>query len=1164
MLFQTQTSSLFQQAYDRKQWKQFLADTFPKFDSFSEPIPISIDTHFAQQAFLLGNIALQENGIKRTLAVYEVKLTTHIQIERNRVGLRNLLRKYWKNIDGAFIVFYQSQKPKWRFMYVSELTGFDAEGNFQTIQTEPKRYTYLLGENENVRTATERFELLAQKGSKITLNDIKEAFSVEKVTKEFYSDIAQWYEWALPQVRFPGDAENQDNGRNIALIRLLTRLFFIWFMKEKKLIPPDLFDENWLKNILIEFYPQDAKNGNYYKAILQNLFFATLNTPQDKRKFRREQSFQGKNNDYMNHSYYRYHNLFEEPDKSLQIFQSIPFLNGGLFECLDFHKDDPHNPTGKEIRLDGYSDVPDKQAFVPNILFFEPQKGIISIFQKYHFTIEENTPFDQQVSLDPEMLGKIFENLLATYNPETRETARKATGSFYTPREIVYFMVKVSLKEYFKNQLAEKISDLETRLEQLFSYADSSNPFNTEETQLLIEALHNVKILDPAVGSGAFPMEALNQMTHLLSKLDPQNQQWKQQQIQAIEKFISDPSLKQKTIQHIENIFQHNELGYGRKLFLIQNCLYGLDIQPIAVHIAKLRFFLSLLVDEKINNNLPNQGIEPLPNLETKLIAANTLISLPRYEGLQTDAILEAEKQLFQLRKRYFETTDQAEKEKLKNQDQQLRSQIQQALKNGGFASEFADAIARADIYDTQKSQQWFDAEWMFGIKEGFDILIGNPPYIQLQKDAGKLAKMFEKQNYETFTRTGDIYALFYEKGIHLLKNNGILCYITSNKWMRAGYGEKLRKFFIQYSPILLIDLGPGVFESATVDTNILLIQKQKTTNIQLQALTLQKQPNVSIEEQLRKNGSILQKLTQDAWFIGSSAEQKLKEKIERIGKPLKEWDINIYRGILTGYNEAFIITTEKRNEILAHCKDDEERKRTEAIIKPILRGRDIKRYYYEWAGLWVIVIPAGWTNANKDDEKAEVFIEKAFPSLMNHLKEFEEKARKRDDQGDYWWELRKCAYYPEFEKEKVVYSETIKIYFDGTKNYPRFSYVSSEIFLDKTTFFFSGKNQKYILGLLNSKIAEYLLENGYSVKLGIGSRGLQKILIEKIPIPPVTTSNEGIVRQIEGLVEKILSAKQQNPQADTRACEREIDRLVYQLYELTEQEIKIIDPAYV
>ncbi|PKQ68347.1 Eco57I restriction-modification methylase domain-containing protein [Raineya orbicola] len=1159
MLFQTQTSSLFQQAYDRQQWKQFLADTFPNVALLSEPIPISIDTYFAQQAFLLGNITLHENGFERTLAVYEVELATHIQIERNRVGLRNLLRKYWKNIDGAFIVFYQSQKPKWRFMYVSELTGFDAEGNFQTIQTEPKRYTYLLGKGENVRTATERFNLLALKGNKISLNDIKEAFSVEKVTKEFYTEVARWYERALQLVQFPEDAEKHEKGRNIALIRLLTRLFFIWFMKEKGLIPSILFDATQLAKMLKNFRPNDEQNGNYYKAILQNLFFATLNTPIEQRKFRREHSFQGKNNDYMNHSYYRYHYLFENAEESLQLFQSIPFLNGGLFECLDFRKDDPHNHTNQEIRIDGYSDIATKQAFVPNVLFFGAE-GIVSIFQKYHFTIEENTPFDQQVSLDPELLGKVFENLLATYNPETCETARKATGSFYTPREIVYFMVKASLIEFFKNQLSEKIANLETLLEQLFSHNDSANPFNKEDTKLLIKALHDVKIIDPAVGSGAFLMEALNQMTHLLSKLDPKNELWKNQQIQAIEQFIADPLLKQKTIHHIESVFQHNELGYGRKLFLIQNCLYGVDIQPIAIHIAKLRFFLSLLVDEKIDNHLPNQGIEPLPNLETKLIAANTLISLPRYEGLQTDAILEAEKQLFQLRKRYFETTDQAEKEKLKNQDQQLRSQIQQALKNGGFASEFADAIARADIYDTQKSQQWFDAEWMFGIKEGFDILIGNPPYIQLQKDAGKLAKMFEKQNYETFTRTGDIYALFYEKGIHLLKNNGILCYITSNKWMRAGYGEKLRKFFIQYSPILLIDLGPGVFESATVDTNILLIQKQKTTNIQLQALTLQKQPNVSIEEQLRKNGSILQKLTQDAWFIGSSAEQKLKEKIERIGKPLKDWDVNIYRGVLTGLNKAFIITTEKRNEILANCQDEAERTRTQAIIKPILRGRDIKRYYYEWADLWVI----NTHNGVKEKNIPRIDVVKDYPAIYKHLLQYEKELIKRQDQGDHWTNLRNCAYIQEFEKEKVVYSETIKIYFDGTKNYPRFSYVSSEIFLDKTTFFFSGKNQKYILGLLNSKIAEYLLENGYSVKLGIGSRGLQKILIEKIPIPPVTTSNEGIVRQIEGLVEKILSAKQQNPQADTRACEREIDRLVYQLYELTEQEIKIIDPAYV
>ncbi|MEM4327304.1 MAG: TIGR00269 family protein, partial [Candidatus Diapherotrites archaeon] len=227
----------------------------------------------------------------------------------------------------------------------------------------------------------------------------------------------------------------------------------------------------------------------------------------------------------------------------------------------------------------------------------------------------------------------------------------------------------------------------------------------------------------------------------------------------------------------------------------------------------------------------------------------------------------------------------------------------------------------------------------------------------------------------------------------------------------------------------------------------------------------------------------------------------------------------NIYYGIKTGLNEAFIITTEKRSEILANCKDEAERLRTEAIIKPILRGRDIKRYYYEWAGLWVIVIPAGWTNQNRNNIDAEQFIYEQYPSLMNHLKIFEEKAKKRDDKGDYWWELRKCAYYPEFEKEKVVWAETIKIYFNDTRNYPRFSYTNNEFYLDKTTFFMSGNNQKYLLGVLNSKVVEYLLENGYSAKLGSGSRGLQKIFIERIPIPCLSSDNIDKANQIEAIM---------------------------------------------
>jgi type II restriction/modification system DNA methylase subunit YeeA len=444
----------------------------------------------------------------------------------------------------------------------------------------------------------------------------------------------------------------------------------------------------------------------------------------------------------------------------------------------------------------------------------------------------------------------------------------------------------------------------------------------------------------------------------------------------------------------------------------------------------------------------------------------------------------------------------------------------------------------------------------MFGVKE-FDIVIGNPPYIQLQKAIdryNKVADLYKHINFETFTRTGDIYCLFYEKGLKLLRKNGILAFITSNKWMRAGYGEKLREFFLKYNPKLLVDLGPNVFESATVDTNILLIQKTKNQN-KLKALTIDetKKDEVNFYKVIEEKSVELNNLSKEAWFIGNSAEQKLKEKIERIGKPLKDWDVNIYYGIKTGLNEAFIISSEKRNEILANCKTKEERKRTEAIIKPILRGRDIKRYYYEWDGLWVIIIPAGWTNENRGKRKAEEFIQEQLPSLMSHLKTFGAKAKKRDDQGDYWWELRACAYYPEFEKEKVVYSEIVR--------QPQFYYDIEKFYVEATSFLMTGNSIKYICGLLNSNPVSYFFKKWYAGG-GLGEEGYRykKAFLENLPLPPITPSNKPIVKQIEALVDKILAAKKENKNADTSAWEREIDGLVYRLYGLGEEDVKIIE----
>ncbi len=722
------------------------------------------------------------------------------------------------------------------------------------------------------------------------------------------------------------------------------------------------------------------------------------------------------------------------------------------------------------------------------------------------------------------------------------------------------------------------------KIRQLLSYSEEVPEFSEEQKQKIISAIANIKILDPACGSGAFPMGILHKLVLALQKLDPENktlyqiQREKHREIDEIKSAQNDQEIEE-ILKDLEETFDEklNYPDYARKKYLIENCIYGVDIQPIAIQITKLRFFISLILDQKIDRTKENFGIRPLPNLETKFVAANTLIGLerPSQLKLRNPEIAKKEEELKKLRHKYFTAKTRTQKQRLQERDKKLRQEIANLLINDGWGEETANKIASFDIFDQNASADWFDPEWMFGIviepsrfgdavvepsrfeNTGFDIVIGNPPYIQLQKsinNSQKYADLYKNQGYEVFDRTGDIYCLFYEKGLQLLKQGGILAYITSNKWMRAGYGEKLREFFIKHNPLKLVDLGPGVFENATVDTSILIIQKARNQK-QLKAVTLQKEDREDISEGLKQKGVILKNLTKNAWFIGSDAEQKLKQKIERLGKPLKEWDVKIYRGVLTGLNEAFIITTEKRNEILANCKDQDERRRTEAIIKPILRGRDIKRYYYEWAGLWVIVIPAGWTNENRKDEKPEIYIQKIFPSLMQYLIQFEEKARKRDDQGDYWWELRHCAYYSEFEKEKVVYSEIVR--------HPQFHYDKEKFYVEATGFLMTGESVKYICGLLNSKPVSFFFKCYYAGG-GLGDEGYRykKAFLENLPLPTITSANEPIVKQIESLVDKILETKKQNHDADTSHLEREIDHLVYKLYDLTDDEIKIIESS--
>ena len=728
----------------------------------------------------------------------------------------------------CLFVFSDTAQSAWHFLNIKYDEKAEKRRLFRRITVRA---------DSGLRTATERLQMmdLALMGkdlSGIPALEIQkrhdDAFDVESVTKAFYKELANWYFWALKHVRFPKDAPKEADGHDhIGVIRMITRLIFCWFVKEKGLIPEVLFDQRRLDELLDGFAPdKDAgKDSVFYKAILQNLFFATLNTEMDKRGWARDEQ------NFMAHSLYRHRDLFKKPGEALALFKNIPFLNGGLFECLD--KDLGENVRPRYVRIDGFSRRPDSQPVVPDFLFFGPEReedlsadygdkkfrkvrvrGLIHTLHRYHFTIEENTPIEQEVALDPELSGKVFENLLAAYNPETGATARKQTGSFYTPREIVDYMVDEALIAFLKGKLTTEDTEGhgERKLRRLMSWEESGHDFDARETETLIAAIDGLKALDPAVGSGAFPMGILHKLVFILGKLDPRNDQWKQRQIQRVRDAIAtaekieDAAIRERTVKEleqqitgIEEAFERNELDYGRKLYLIENCLYGVDIQSIAVQIAKMRFFISLIVDQRVDPEATNLGVRPLPNLETKFVAANTLIGIEKPEQmlLRNPQIDAKEAELRRVREKHFIARSLSSKAKCREQDKKLRGEIAELLKSDGWGDTTAKQLAAWDPYDQNASAPFFDPEWMFGVREGFDVVIGNPPYVRIQtlNQTDKTHAAWIKEHYASAAKGNyDLYVVFVERGLQLLGSQGQLAFILPHKFFNAQYGEPLRK----------------------------------------------------------------------------------------------------------------------------------------------------------------------------------------------------------------------------------------------------------------------------------------------------------------------------------------------------------------------------------
>jgi adenine-specific DNA-methyltransferase len=960
-------------------------------------------------------------------------------------------------------------------------------------------------------------------------NAWQKTLDTKELNKRFYSELFNWYLWAVQSVRFPNDV-NDDKDDNVynaeSVIRLLTRLIFVWFIKEKKLVPETLFNVKKLKTILKDLKPESEKTSVYYRAILQNLFFATLNTPMDKditdenkdekRRFINTLPKTG-NDQYLDQTKYRYQDYFINPDKALELFATIPFLNGGLFECLDFKE------GNKEIRFDGFSSNEKRQAFVPDKLFFADEfildlnaeygtkgkkykvEGLINLLDSYKFTIAENTPLEEEIALDPELLGKVFENLLASYNPETQTTARKQTGSFYTPREIVNYMVDESLIAYFKHKM-DNSDETEQRLRDLFAHTIDLPKFSKAENNALIKAISEAKILDPACGSGAFPMGVLHRLVDLLNKLDPENKHWNDLQKQralteTAEVFDSGETEERKIrLDEINKAFDlsMNYPDYARKLFLIENCIYGVDIQQIAIQISKLRFFISLIVDQKVNDSKPNRNILSMPNLETKFVAANTLIGLdkPTKKGdmysMMSDDVSKIEQELASIRHKIFFTRKYSAKKALKKKEKEKREELQTALTQSGFSKNMAGQIAGWNPFDPMQSAKFFDSETMFGFDSGFDVCIGNPPYVNI-KGQSEETKQALRKNYK-YSKGADIYVAFIEKSLQFNKLAGSLFFIVPNKFFGADYGKAIREY-LNTGDVTILSIwdlkDEKVFENAMISTIVIGFKKEKkSSNTKL----IQGETTRIVEELFDVEGKIQIEANENDNVI--LAKLRLQPQLQTIA--------DVRTGVM-GF----------------------EYWKMEPIIHNGLKKNSVRLY----------------TNGN----------------LSKYSDKWETKSIKlyKDEYSQPSIELNKS----------YLNSNTIDLFKYRPKIIVRG--VSKEIasIIDENG---SGLlvavhsiiprkiDIKYLLGLINSKLLNWFhLNTIYSIRIPQGSLKYPTSFFETLPI---AIDDSVASKKVIALVERITEKKAIDSDADITKLEKQIDELVYKLYDLTEEEIQIIE----
>lgn len=896
----------------------------------------------------------------------------------------------------------------------------------------------------------------------------------------------------------------------------------------------------------------------------------------------------------------------EKSTRKKSEFAYLPYLNSSLFEKQSIENTLEISSLSNDLKLFYYKNTVLKDDKC------KAKKGQVGLLE-YLFEFldsfdfgsddEQSEILSQKELISSSVLGNVFEKLNGYKE-----------GSFYTPSFITSYMCKESITKVVLDKFNAKFDLKATDISEL------RRDLRKEDKNAQKELLNSIKICDPAVGSGHFLVSALNVMLSIYDELNLFDEEF-YLEVQNDEILITNRKgeFVEYKRPHSDKDKAHliqKELFYTKK-DIIENNLFGVDINPNSCEITKLRLWIELL-KHSFYQSFDDENyhdLKTLPNIDINIKCGNSLVSyfetgksLSHYPNIKER--INKYKRIVKDYKEGFYTDKNLIAKEIKNLQESFKNfclkdkfnkEIKQ-LTNGAneYSKKYGDFLA--DEHHDEKFKSFFSKnmfefsfdekvaikefanlkkeydnifnlesnhpfEWRFEFPEildddgnfkGFDLIIGNPPYIR-QEELKELKPHLAK-NYKVYKGTSDIYTYFYELGFNVLKDSGgVLSYITSNKYTRAGYGEALREFLLKNVKFLeYTDLnGIKVFDSATVDTSILCFEKSKSKDNKFKYLALSNEilKTCAYDIGLYKDFAEFSQnsLSKESFTFSDENTSALKAKIERIGTPLKEWQgLNIYRGILTGYNEAFIITTEKRNEILANCKDEAEKERTAKLIRKMLRGRDIKRYSYEWAGLWVINTHNGYKNQN--GEKVEVINIEYYPSLKKHFDEFYPQLEKRTDKGLTPYNLRNCAYLDEFEKEKIVWNPVSGEYL--------FSYIKEHIFFNNSLFMMTLDvfSLKYILAFMNSNCYKWLITLKTNlIQTGSYAYGA-KDKIERLPIPKINSKNEKLANELINLVDEILKAKEQDKNVNTQELENKINSLVYKLYNLTEEEIKIIE----